>query len=286
MHHAIAGVGFMSVASISGSKLRVAFAVVILFALHAPVLAEPVPLPTVEATADAHYQGLTPGPDGELQSGVAGGPAIAAEARSLQSVGGEAAPPYAWDDSDGRARASLPGTFGAYARAGGYSPGVGTYGEGTFATATARTVTNWEVAGSAGGSTLIDMAISLDGFIYAAEYAGEPPAPVAAEVGLLINLITAEGTTNLLEASGRVDLQAGGGLEGYFLAIDDGSSAPWFSSFVPGPAGVSYLVDYVESFSDLIAVNNNEVFAIETILTTTADNQWGPFEVFATSDFF
>jgi hypothetical protein len=257
--------------------------------LQGRALAEEVPPPTVEATADAHYQSVTTGPDSESQIGVAGGPSISAEARSLQAVDGIAFPPdiYAWDDSDGRARASLPGTLGAYARAGGFSPGFGTLGAGTFATATARKVTNWEVAGPAGGTTPIDVDVALDGLLYADEYAGIPSGPVAAEVSLQINLITAENTINLLQASGRVDLFNGAGFSGYFSSLDDGSSFPWFGSFVPaGPYGLLYQVDYSEAFEDLFVVNNNETFAFETILTTTADNQWGPFEVFATSDFF
>ncbi len=245
-----------------------------------------VPLPSVEATADAHYQDITAGPDSDTQIGASGGSPISAEARSLTSgtIGGPAFPPdiYAWDDSDGRARAALPGTFGAYARAGGYSPSTGP-GDDTFATATARMVTNWEVVGPDGGTTPIDLSVALDGFLYVDEYAGSPE-PVIAEMTLLINLITDEETVNVLEARGSVDLATG--FDGYFLPINDGGAGTFFSSFTPGPYGTSFLVDYFEAFDDMFPVDNNEVFAIETILTTTADNQWGPVEVFATSDFY
>jgi hypothetical protein len=244
-----------------------------------------VPPPSAEATADAHYQDITAGPDSDSQVGASGGPAILAEARSLTSgtIGGSALPPYAWDDSDGRARASVPGTFGAYARAGGYSPSTGP-GDETFATATARTVTNWEVIGETGGTTPIDLSVTLDGFLYVDEYASNPE-PVIASMSLLINLITNEGTVNVLDASGSVNV-ANPGFDGNFVPINDGGSSTFFGSFTPGLFGNSYLIDYFEAFADMFPVNNNEVFAIETILTTTADNQWGPFEVFATSDFY
>jgi hypothetical protein len=248
--------------------------------------ADSLPSPTVETSAHAHYQGLTPGPASELRTGITGGPAIEIESRSFQFVSGPVNPPYAWNDSDGRARASLPGTFGAYARAGGYSPNIGTKGAGTFATATARTISNWEVAGPS-GETPIDVYALLDGILFVNGF-GSIPTAVAAEVRLQMNLITATEVVSVFDASGRVDLSANESFRTLYFSLNNASSAVWNSAFnlVSANRSLYSVVDYTESLNNLFIVNNNERFAFEVVLTTTADNQQGPIEIFATSDFY
>lgn len=250
-----------------------------------------IPGPSVESTAEADYQGLGPGLIVDASPGVAGGPPLFSNARSLQSVSGDVSGDgIAFDDADARARANLPGTLGAYARAGGFSPSTGP-GSGTSATATARVVTNWRV-NSADPTAPIDVAAFYDGFLYVSRNGGlgSSPNDVVARVDVELSYITPTSSTVVFAAGGNLSLQTET-LTTSFSALDGSADTEWVDSWENDPLFLNgfdfkYDLDYFEFFEDLFDVATNEDFAFESKITVTADNDIGPFEIFATSDFF
>ncbi len=262
-----------------------------------------VPGPGVATSAEANYEGLGPGLDQDSAAGVAGGPAISASSRSFESLTGDVAAGtdvegIAFNDADARARASLPGTLGAYARAGGFSPGHGP-GNGAFATATSRITTNWEVTGPASGQTPIDVAAFYDGFLYVSTNSSVPPlaqGEVLAAVAVELNVVTASGSTSVFAAGGTLKLNALGNpnnqnLATSFSTADGAPATDWENSWTEQSVFINgndllFELDYFEAFDDLFMVDNNELWAFESVITVTADNQVGVFELFATSDFF
>jgi hypothetical protein len=266
-----------------------------------------VPGPQVEATADANYEGVGPGLDNDLAPGVANGPPISAEAASFQpgELGGDIAPDFmpgiAYDDANAQARAFLPGALGAVAYVPGFSNPAGTSGvqDASEAIATARVITNWQVNGPGGGQTPIDVAAFYDGFLYVSTNSSIPPpsaGEVIADVEVALNVITTAGTTNVFSAGGTLKLNALGNpnnqnLATQFSTIAGDPATEWENSWAARNITLNgfdflYELDYFETFDDLFTVQNNTTWAFESIITVTAENQVGPFEIFATSDFF
>lgn len=262
-----------------------------------------VPAPGVATSADATYEGVGPGLDMDSTTGSASGPAISVESRSYEPVFGDIAAGtdvegIAFDDADARARAALPGTIGAYARAGGFSPGHGTT-DGAFATATTRVTTNWTVNGPTGGQTPIDVAAFYDGFLYVSSNSSPPPVSageIVASVNVEMNYVTDAGATSVFAAGGTLKLNAAGNpsnqnLTTTFNTLDGAPATEWENSWTQqsiyiNGVDVFFELDYVETFDDLFMVDNNELWAFESVISVTADNQVGVFEIFATSDFF
>jgi len=256
-----------------------------------------LPGPEVSTSTTATFQGTTAtGPTSDLTTGVQGGPFINAFSQSWGSVD-NSIPTDVFGDGlsiDGalaRARAGLTGTIGAYASSGGASPLPTPTTNAIFSSATASQVSNWVVNGSAGGTTAIDLDAALDGFLYGGNFAGDLGAtPMEASVSLQMNVIQDGSSVEVFNGSGLLTV-TGIGVHTFdtdFLTeMDDtGWNNSFTSELIGGDPEVLIRQDYEETFADLFTVDNNTPFAFEAILTTTANNQAGPFELLLTSDYF
>lgn len=256
-----------------------------------PSAAVAVSMPLVEVRADAHYQ-ATSGPDASLAIlfPVATLP-VNAEARSYVpkdgSTGfGDGTRVVAYDDADAYAYSNVPGTDGAYARAGGWSPSTS---GGVYAYAFTRRFTNWVATGPT-ATTFVDLFTFFDGFLYTSSNAGLW-TDVQAKMMVSITIQSSLGFKQLLKGTGTLNLQ--NGFTSTFAAANNWSSQAWQNSFsdttstMTSTNGHDRLWDqsYSENIDDIVEVPVGEVFGVDYSLTVIADNRVGPYEIFATSDY-
>lgn len=243
-----------------------------------------LPAAGVEVTVEATYQNDAAGPN-TAAAGDPGSVDLTATAGpggfgiGDQGVAGQTAL-TTFDEANGRARASLPGTVGSYSHAGGFNPGFmpGPTSDVT-ASAEARAVTHWQVVSTdpAITSVGVNVAAFYDGSLLTSDFANVPAGAMSASVLAGLNAVDANGNTFYsFEADATV--QNGIGLT---------ASANWVGDFIVGSNGSNdqATVDYFEVFSDAFFVNVGDVFAWESILYTSAAVP-GPFELFAIADFF
>lgn len=257
--------------------------------------------PTVSASASSYYQSATSNPNPVIITNIPGppngsfpNPAAQASVQALIANGGAVffdpnGRPVAFNDAEGFARASLPGTMGALARSAGFG-GFPSPPNAVGATAEARQVTNWIAHSSASAPVAIDLASFYDGFLYISTNSATTPN-LFAEVEMEMNVITPNGSTTIFSASGLLDF-SGNNLHTTFNALNGASSAEfedaWSGGQMMGGNGFDLLfdLDYFEFFEDMFMVDPNTPFAFESIIRTRAINNDGPFELFATADFF
>ena len=106
-----------------------------------------------------------------------------------------------------------------------------------------------------------------------------------------MNVITSSGSQQVFAASGLLDF-SGNNLHTTFSALNGAQATEfddaWIGGQMFGGNGFDLLYDlnYFEFFEDMFMVDANVPFAFESVIRTRAINNEGPFELFATSDFF
>lgn len=258
-------------------------------------VAQAVTLPFTSTYADARYQGDDGGSTSNTLNFPVANPPGSINSHVLVPVGGFTGYGYAgrdvaFDDAEGFARSTMPGTTGAYARAGGYSPGHGAGTTGVVAHARTSQYLNWHATG-AGSTAVVDLLMFLDGFLYVSTNSGTS-SQLNATVKLSVDLDTAaNGLQQLLYLEG--DLNHVGGLSTGFSSVGSFSATNWNSSWSDTTSNLTsgnghdrmFDVNYSEVFTDMVTIPLNETFGTLFTLEVIAENNEGPFEIFATSDF-
>lgn len=260
-----------------------------------------LPTPTVQASASANYQSVSSNPNTVTITNIPGppngsfpNPAAQAVLQAIVPNGGAVyfdpnGRAVAFNDAEGMARASLPGTMGARARAAGFAS-LGGPPNIIDGFAEARQITNWIANSASPGQVMIDLAAFYDGYLYISTNSQTTPN-LSAEVEMEMNVITASGSTQVFAASGVLDF-SGGNLHTTFNALNGAAATEfndaWDGGQMFGGNGFDLLydLDYFEFFEDMFMVDANVPFAFESVIRTRAINGVGPNELFATSDFF
>ncbi|MBL8087237.1 MAG: hypothetical protein JNM85_04100 [Chthonomonas sp.] len=250
-------------------------------------------LPFAIAEAKAAYQGTssTPSAAGLFfpQAVIPASVSNRAYVPKSGSTGfGDGTRVVAYDDADAMAMTTIPGVDGAYARAGGWSPGGGPP-NGVFAEASIRIHSNWVATGPT-ATTLIDLFSFFDGYLYASSNSATSDK-VWASVKVEMTLESSMGVTSLFLADGNLNLK--NGLTTSLTTNNGWSAAGWNSSWTNSTGtmtstnGHDFLWDqhYVENIQDIVEVPTGEVIGLDYKMTVTAQNDQGPFEIFSTSDY-
>jgi hypothetical protein len=180
------------------------------------------------------------------------------------------------------ARSSLPGTFGTYANAGGYSPSFAPPApEGLEARAHSSQVSWWQVRSNnpAVTSVAVNVLAFYDGTLYTGDFAGVTQAGrLYATVDTRLAAETAAGALYELALTARLD-DVGG------LSASPAWAGSWASQTVgSGFSEKRFAVQYTDYFANAFVVPVNTTFAWISELTSEAVAP-GPFELFAQSNF-
>ncbi len=258
-----------------------------------------VPLPYIKTHTEAHYQGdVAPNDSNNVFFPVPALPASAVS-RSYAPVGGftgygrsgvSGMPDVeaAWNDADAYARGQLPGNDGAYARSGGWSPGHAPPPSTVNSFASVEMYRNYQVGGV--GVVNLDLITFFEGFLYASSNGSQEPN-VSASVAITVSmdgslfsgpLFTATSTLN--HANG---FSTSGAVAGGYTLTNFNSAWANTSGTMTSTNGVDRLweLNYLDVFSNIAPALAGETIGLKYLIEVRADNNEGPYELFATADF-
>ncbi len=255
-------------------------------------LARAASLPFVDVDATASYQNLVGAPAHQgLSFPQASLPATVTARSYVPKSGstgfGDGNRVVAYDDADAMATSTVPGLDGAYARAGGWSPGGSP--NDVVAESKVRVYSNW-IASGPGPTAKVDLFTFFNGFLYTSSNASLSDL-VYAKIAVDIAIDCSLGHFSLLSGTGLLNLK--NGMSTSFTAANGWSPTAWTNSWsdttstMTSRNGRDFLWDqnYAENIDDIFEVPTGEVFGIDYTMHLWAVNAQGPFEIFATADY-